>query len=351
MSSPPTPSKVFVSTITSTFHFQCHINLPVLASIITAPFTKKKSLKSFHNQLAYSYNHLDFKIFNNGNVVIVGSKTHEEPIEPLKTLYELLTKSRPITYSFDYSTVRTKLVAITHNHSLSELLNAIIKSLSPQETDKPIKLYTTNPQLLFKVLVLLDIYRTYYDYEVSINLPTLPFTIPEITNPTTLMLPCSISTPTPPTIERLSLSLIDCSFHSHFPIILQKYSTILKSNGFHVCNNISSHKGINSKLLCPIDCTEQTHSMKQLPNGKYVANCRCHVITVLVFRLGTHIITACNSWEQVRYTYDILGKLLKENYNTINDVDNPIVYSPDKIIKTYNNTEIILLKKGTLKKS
>ena len=368
--SAPTPSHVFLSTITCNTNLHTHINLHILKDCIAnnPSYIIKNKIGNdykfnFHNQLTFKKDNVNIKVFNNGQVVVVGCKNLEFAYSVVQSIIEFFPTYKEITFD-DFSiktrAIKRKITTILHNKNLKELFINILKHPRPSlsttfpDTTNIYKLYETCPELVSYSFFLLYVYRTYFDYDeasklVETNSP-LPFQIPSPENfTTTAQLPCSVLPTIKLSVSDFKTSLIDCTFNSNFCLNRTEYASLLTKHGIVANLDLTSYQGINAKIFYPTNCKSPTHSYITLPNGKIKPTCKCHIITVLIFQYGTHIITGCNEWEQIFYAYKILTSILKKYYNILHSPHSLSTHTPDKIIKYYNGTEIVLLKKGITK--
>ena len=134
--------------------------------------------------------------------------------------------------------------------------------------------------------------------------------------------------------EKLPVTFDKEEFNSDFDVTIENYNTIFNC-GFHIDRTTftqilnehyqikgiislakfepSNYQGINAKYISRIMCKKNCVSLGK----KKTSKCPCKEISFLIFQEGNVIITGGRSWEQIIDGYNIITKIMKDEYHNI----------------------------------
>ena len=158
--------------------------------------------------------------------------------------------------------------------------------------------------------------------------------------------PEALAYPFTVTIENYNTQF-ECGFHLDREKLTHVLDTKYRQQGLIASAMFepTNYQGVNAKYISRILCHSGCQSTGK--NGK----CPCKEVSFLIFQEGNIIVTGGRAWEQMTDGYNVLIKILKEEYEHIRITQlhtEPSVneHWPDRIVdQTENGDTVIYLKK------
>lgn len=150
----------------------------------------------------------------------------------------------------------------------------------------------------------------------------------------------------------IKTELINSDYYTKFNIDLTNLSNILKKK-YNIYNNFDrdEYPGVlarfyyndNNKVQGQCNC--ETHC--SIVEKKSI----CCKITISIFRPGSIIITGAKNITQLKYTYNFINKVLKDNYELIKGVNDDEIKINNNIRKISRKPRLFYLKKSNIIKT
>ena len=164
--------------------------------------------------------------------------------------------------------------------------------------------------------------------------------------------------------ERLPVTFDKEALDRDFEVTIENYNTMFNI-GFHLDREMftqildnqykiqklissakfepSYYQGINAKYISRILCKQDCSSLGK----KKTSKCPCKEISFLIFQEGNVIITGGRSWEQITDGYNVISKIMRDEYYTImvekqKETCEEIINLPPQIIKQTDDDEKIV---------
>ena len=310
---------------------------------------------------------LNLKLFGNGKIVITGGLTKEDglgavtvlknKIKDLEGDYQIKPNTQFIAYFDSVQTyikymnknyvIFLKLFAlygIQINLHLDIILNKklvekypVICPLTGQQTEKDLRnsniedlikenILMTGSQKDFddflKIIQIFNICHLYFTnttFLAKLNQPDdfIHKIIDRLYNFENVTLPVTFDKEEFARVHEITIenynTMFNCNFHldreAFTQLLANKYKNIISSAKFEPTN----YQGINTKYISRVMCQPDCKSL----GGKKRSKCPCKEISCLIFQEGNVIITGGRSWDQILDGYNVITKIMKDDYYNI----------------------------------
>jgi TATA-box binding protein (TBP) (component of TFIID and TFIIIB) len=370
LDAPPEPGPIKLATISSTAKLDCYVNVEIIAGNIQLTdqiigiqhlysgvnrgqvkshkkskkpkVVKTKRKKNFITQCSFNIklpnhkNKIHIKLYNDGNMVIVGL----EKIEYIEKCIEIVAKAVSDIKGVYQTTLPTELTDDFYRlnppkkfwkdneQNIAKIIEFIFNQTIDLDNLKLKKTLLSHPHkdILKRAITFYNIAKNYYHVPTDhLDCPVLGRLKNALNDLTSdiieIELPGYLSEKVTYDPKNIRVTMFNTVFTCNYNIDRAKMRQILDTKyGLHATFDPNHYQGVNAKYVSRINCQKNKHNIctcKSKNNCKCDFVCQCKEISMLIFREGKIIITGATSWEQVMDTYSYITNILKIDYHDI----------------------------------